>query len=452
MGMGAAGPVDLPRPPGLAPPRPIGEPIVDPFAVPAVSEPEPVDPIAAATAAIQQQSAPVVMPAAASASDLAPRARKAGGGGLRIFLILFSVVLILGASGAAVWYFVLRDKPKGTLKVRVSQPGASIFIDEGQTEYKSPLSIDLKPGPHVVTIRKSGYETLVKEVEIKSGQEKELLLSLEGKGTFAVITTPKGASVVLDGRVLDKKTDIRIEETSGSHTIQIRYPGYHPWPLDKPHRFDLKPGVNPTIKQTLIPRRLQLVISAANVKRDAARFSVYKDGAKILSGTVPKTTTIRQVDPRASYRVVISAKGYPAWSKKLVLGGTDEVSVHAPFAGKEVSSGMNSVYTPPPRPVMRYTYTPPVMRDRPPRPMIREPRPVMTTSGGGAYGILRINTKPWTKVYVDGKLKGTTPLMKIRLKAGRHKITMLNNGKGIRKTIWVTIPAKGTKTVIKRFD
>ena len=212
----------------------------------------------------------------------------------------------------------------------------------------------------------------------------------------------------------------------------------------------VKPGSNPKLKQTLIPRRLQLVISAANVKHRSAKFSVYKDGAKILSGTVPKTATIRQVDPKASYRVVITAKGNPAWSKKLVLGGSDEISVHAPFAGREVSSSMGSVYTPPPR-TMRYTYTPPTMReDPPPRPIMRVMRATM--AAGGAFGILRINTKPWTKVYVDGKLKGTTPLMKIKLRAGRHKVTMLNNNKGIRKTIWVTIPAKGTKTVIKRFE
>ncbi len=453
MGMGAA---DLPPPatpsPGL--PRPaaaplpsMGKPIDDPFAMPPAAPPaaepfETAPPTPAAGAAGPTDA--VGMPAA----DLAPR-RKSGGAGKAV-LIGLAVLLILGASGAAVWYFVLREKPQGSLRVRVTPKGSTVQIDEDKERHETPLSIKLAPGPHMLTIRKTGFETLVKEVEIKAGHEKELELALKpalvAKGHFNLITKPSGAEVELDGKVLSQKTDIRVEVAAGPHTLRLRKAGYFPWPLEAPQKLDVKAGENPAIQQVLTPRRLQLVISASNVKRGQATFSVYKDGAKILSGKVPKTIAIKKVDPKASYRVVIAAHGYPAWSKKLAFTGTDEISVHAPFSGSSSTPEMR----PPPVAIMRPVVRPPIMRPvvRPPimRPIMRPP--VMRPAAGGV-GKLRIGTKPWTKVYIDGRLYGTTPLMNLKLKAGRHRVVLLNNNFGIRKTIYITIRKNATTTVIR---
>ncbi|MFH2006431.1 MAG: serine/threonine-protein kinase [bacterium] len=456
MGMGALQPPSLPSPggspglpaprgglPSLPAPRPATEPIMDPFAPP-MGQPERhlgLDDVMPAV----DHGAPVAAP-----SDLASR-RKSGGG--RVALILVSVLLILGASGGALWYFLLRSKPQGSLTVRCAKAGCTIRVDEQKTSHASPFTTELSPGPHMITLKAPGYKTLVKEVEIKAGKaleiEPPLVQAVVSKGWFNLISAPSGSEVLLDGQPLAQKTDIRVEVAVGPHSLQLRRAGYYPWPLEKPHNFDVKPGENPQIKRILIPRRLQLVISASNVRRGAAKFSVYKDGAKILAGTVPKTIAIKQVDPNASYRVIIRAKSYPDWSKKLAFDGSDEISVHAPFSSKSVA--VMPVEPMHPEPVyMRPVYMQPVYM----RPVYMRPveRPVEPRGTGGKFGILRINTIPWTTVYVDGSRKGNTPLLKLKLTAGRHKLVLLNNNFGIRKTFWITIrPGKPT-TFIRRFQ
>ena len=52
---------------------------------------------------------------------------------------------------------------------------------------------------------------------------------------------------------------------------------------------------------------------------------------------------------------------------------------------------------------------------------------------GGDPGFLVANTQPWAKVLIDGKDTGKTtpiaPMSKIPLKAGKHKVTFVANGK-----------------------
>ena len=62
-------------------------------------------------------------------------------------------------------------------------------------------------------------------------------------------------------------------------------------------------------------------------------------------------------------------------------------------------------------------------------------------------GTLRVNTRPWSKVFVDGRLVGNTPQFNIPLKAGTHKVKLVNDQMGLTKTVKVSV--KGGQTVTK---
>jgi hypothetical protein len=64
-------------------------------------------------------------------------------------------------------------------------------------------------------------------------------------------------------------------------------------------------------------------------------------------------------------------------------------------------------------------------------------------------GHLEVNVRPWAKVRVNGIDKGTTPLKKMRLKTGDHRVTLTNNELGYKKTIYVKI-RNGKTTSINR--
>ena len=78
-----------------------------------------------------------------------------------------------------------------------------------------------------------------------------------------------------------------------------------------------------------------------------------------------------------------------------------------------------------------------------------EPEPSPEPSGGGGgTGTLRVQTRPWSKVSVDGRFAGNTPLMGLELSAGRHTLTFINDEFNIRKTVRVQIEAGQVTTQV----
>jgi serine/threonine-protein kinase len=66
-----------------------------------------------------------------------------------------------------------------------------------------------------------------------------------------------------------------------------------------------------------------------------------------------------------------------------------------------------------------------------------EPAPAAVR--GGQLGMLRLNSRPWSQVFVDGRLIGNTPIMGVPLKAGEHRVELVNKALDARKTIQVKI-------------
>ncbi len=87
------------------------------------------------------------------------------------------------------------------------------------------------------------------------------------------------------------------------------------------------------------------------------------------------------------------------------------------------------------------------------------PKPRPETSPGpepqskparAARGQLNLNTKPWSEVSLGGRKLGITPLLGIELPAGQHDLLCVNPGRGISKTIRVTIePGETTSLSLK---
>jgi hypothetical protein len=56
-------------------------------------------------------------------------------------------------------------------------------------------------------------------------------------------------------------------------------------------------------------------------------------------------------------------------------------------------------------------------------------------------GTLRINTRPWSQVVVDGRIIGNTPQQGIPLTAGSHRVQLVNAQMGMSKTVTVKVIA-----------
>jgi len=71
-------------------------------------------------------------------------------------------------------------------------------------------------------------------------------------------------------------------------------------------------------------------------------------------------------------------------------------------------------------------------------------------ASSGGDGWLRLGSKPWTNIVVDGKETGLhTPQTHLKLGAGAHRITLTNPQFNIKETFSVDIKSGETETVIK---
>jgi serine/threonine protein kinase len=446
------------RPPAAGAPAPqpmFTSPSSSPGAVPGI--PSPFDDLPS------QPHAPTPAPAPALRMPPEPtamtRQEKSGGGGGIAALIAVAVVLLLGVAGTGVWYFFLRSQP-GTIHLATNPADAVVYLDgvAVTTSSASPFVLaNVEPGQHLVEVRKHGFATWGTPVELESGQTLQLpavtLTPVEGatqrppvvaqqnpaqvqgtqidpqpaQGTgFRLDTVPSGASVFIDDRRLAQTTPITVTDLApGTHTIRAEIENYAPWS----GQID--------VVQNQVQQLPRAVLMLRNI---SVRFESTPPGARItlVRGSerrnVGETPTTALVDASGgAWTVEMTRNGYEPFSQTLeVPSGQAEHTLNAPLVER---SGRVAVRVPRPS-------------QDPPRPL-DEPQEQGGGNTGGGQGTLRVNTTPWSEVFVDGRRIGNTPQMNIPLPAGRHTITLVNSEFNIRERVVVNISAGQTETLIR---
>jgi eukaryotic-like serine/threonine-protein kinase len=183
---------------------------------------------------------------------------------------------------------------------------------------------------------------------------------------------------------------------------------------------------------------------------------------------------------RERHTIVVERTGYASWSTTLKLPAGEifplptvrldaiQRAEPAPIAAAEVEP-IPAADEPPPEPVAkapaaRSKRAASEPRSKPPAPL---PKPVVAkaaptpspakpapskpevapkTSANQGSGVLRINTRPWSKISVDGVPAGNTPQMNLKVSAGTHSITLENPEFGIKQKLSITVKPGETVT------
>jgi serine/threonine protein kinase len=140
-----------------------------------------------------------------------------------------------------------------TINVSSDPPGASIYLDGKDTLHVTPSVISLEKGTHTVLVRKPGYldETTsaagqpgqafhfaptlralgnVDEIK-KVGKFKKLFGgngAQAGMGKVSVKTSPKGAQIAINRRMLEKTSPVDFLLNPGNYIVDITLTGYKP--------------------------------------------------------------------------------------------------------------------------------------------------------------------------------------------------------------------------------
>ncbi|MGF1466485.1 MAG: serine/threonine-protein kinase [Sandaracinaceae bacterium] len=202
-------------------------------------------------------------------------------------------------------------------------------------------------------------------------------------GTVHVTAHPASATVLLDGRPLERRADGRHvlrEVPPGSHQLEIREPGYVPWRRE----LRLPPGGTVILDEvTLQPA------AAAPAPGEGGPTAVPAPDRDREAGSIPP-------------------------------GGEGDTKADGEGEGAEPRSddGASPGAGDP-------------LEERPERGRARGRR--------STPGYLAVRPVPWSNVFVDGRLVGHTPQPGIRLPAGRHRITLVNDEQDIRREVSVRI-------------
>ena len=133
---------------------------------------------------------------------------------------------------------VLKGLP-GTMRVTSIPDGARVYVDD-RYEGKAPLSLPgLKPGDYLVRVEMDGHGTLARTVSLANGESASEEFRLSSiMGPIEVVTSPAGATVTLDGRVVgvtkatpDAASDVSeplviTNVQAGEHRLVVSRKGY----------------------------------------------------------------------------------------------------------------------------------------------------------------------------------------------------------------------------------
>lgn len=245
-----------------------------------------------------------------------------------------------------------------------------------------------------------------------------------------LITWPStNVKVYLDNTEVATDTPfVARDMTPGVHSLRVERPGYEQ--VEK--RFELAMGTRMVMELSLrvvqqppvkkppddsirpgTPGEEKLTVLI--VDSDPAGATVFLDGKKIGKTPLRKT----DVKPKAKAKVHITHKGYRSGSKTLEIRPGKEHEVRL------ILAKASTLRKPPPD-----------------KKKVR-------------YGYLVANTRPWSKVYVDGKYTGReTPIppdKKLKLTAGKHKVIFETPG-GKRYVFEIEVEPEKVLKLIKRLE
>ncbi len=267
---------------------------------------------------------------------------------------------------------------------------------------------------------------------------------------FDVIVDPQGARIKLDGSDVGPAPRRVRNIAAGTHIIEIEAPGF----FAKRQEVEVVAGKAEVVRVSLDPID---ILGRFTSEPPGAKVILVSDGKKKKLGSAPAEA---KLDPRKRYEVMFKKPGYVTVTKPVSITGQPDVNVavvmersgtaiarrdpdrgkKADTRPKKVKRGSDSLLDKKPDKKSDRGKVKPPKKDDTPKKVTGPP------------ATLLIGSKPPCKIYIDGKDTGKrTPQRGIKVKPGKHKITLVNNEFKIKKTIRIDVKPGESKKIIKNF-
>jgi eukaryotic-like serine/threonine-protein kinase len=358
------------------------------------------------------------------------------------FLAVAAVLLLCFVG----YVFLSRTEP-GVVQLTASPADATLLFDGKPVGKTSPFVVTgVSPTEmHTLELKKAGFRPWSQEVQVQPGKPLTIEVTLQpsapteqapvgavaqqAPGGFSIETSPAGAAVVLDGQELPGVTPLRVGNLlARAYDVKLRLSGFR----EHAARVEVRPGVDQSLPRVVLqPERVRVRVTSEPAGAEA---TVVRGDERRTLGRTPVDVTLDNDGSRWSVEVVKS--GYESSTQPIVLqDGAAELSLRAVLT--RVATGEPAVAAP----------STSVETPRAPAAAREEPRAAAPASGGG-QGTLRINSRPWSQVVIDGRPIGNTPQMNVALPAGTHRVTLVNPEFNLRRNLTITIKPGQVETQI----
>ena len=264
-------------------------------------------------------------------------------------------------------------------------------------------------------------------------------VTVAGQGEFKLSVKPAGVTGWrVDGQPQTTRPPVLVKTAAGKHQVAIDAP---PGFMSVTQDVEVKAGE--TIEVVIELQPIDVVASFESTP-PGAKVSLLVSGKRIEVGPTP---TQYKIDPRERYDVVFEKDGYVSQTRPLVLSGSPEEKVVINLERTQVASiksgGGDKVAGGGGDKVAGGG------GDK----VAGGGGDKVAGGGGKGEGTLSLGAKPPCEIFIDGRNTGLkTPQREIKLTAGKHKITLLNNEFGIKESFPVEIKANDTTKMVKDFS
>ncbi len=246
---------------------------------------------------------------------------------------------------------------------------------------------------------------------------------------FDLIVDPPQSKVKLDGELVDLRPPMSIRNlTPGLHTVEIEGPAGF---FSNTRQLQITAG---QVEKVQVGLEILEITGRFTSEPPGAVVTLLTDGVPVALGAAPVT---HPLDPRKRYEVTFDKPGYVTVTKPVAISGRPQESVTAVLeraTARSVASAPRRASNPIP----------------PTAPAVEVP--TEAPRAASAKGTLLISAKPPCAIYIDGKNTGLkTPQRDIKLSAGNHRITLVNEEHGIKESFSVGIEAGEQTKSIKDF-
>jgi hypothetical protein len=174
--------------------------------------------------------------------------------------------------------------------------GAAVTVD-GASYGRTPVVVELAPGPHQVAVVYPGYDGQEQRLVVEEGKHPNLDFALEKLSSLGIDSDVPGASVELDASKVGP-APVRREVRAGVYHVRVAHDGYRPVERD----VSVAPGEQVSLMLSLpvLPQQRKVFVEAPRVS-DA---QVAIDGAMV--GRAPLTRVV----PSGAHHLEVRSPGH----------------------------------------------------------------------------------------------------------------------------------------------